>query len=377
MPWSEMSLMDLRREFVELARLPGANVAALCRRFGISRKAGYKWIERAATGEGLADRSRRPASSPKRTVAEVEARVVELRLEHPTWGGRKIRRRLLDLGAETAPAASTTSEILSRHGLIDPDEALRHQPFIRFEHDRPNALWQMDFKGHFAHAAGRCHPLTVLDDHSRFSICLAACENEQTRTVQDQLTIRFERYGLPDRINVDNGSPWGDSAGGRYTPLTVWLARLGVQVSHSRPYHPQTNGKDERFHRTLKADVIHNRMFQDLAHCQSAFDQWRNVYNTERPHQAIDMAVPASRYQVSPRAFPKTLPDLEYGPDDLVRKVQKNGHLHFKGRRFNLPDAFAGQPVGLRPTDHDGLWNVFFAAQLISQIDLRDQNGQT
>ena len=377
MPWSEMSLMDLRREFVELARSPGANVAALCRRFGISRKAGYKWIERVAAGEGLADRSRRPASSPKRTVAEAEARVIELRLEHPTWGGRKIRRRLLDLGAATAPAASTISGILSRSGLIDPNEAVRHQAFIRFEHDRPNALWQMDFKGHFAHAGGRCHPLTVLDDHSRFSICLAACENEKTQTVQDQLTVRFQRYGLPERINVDNGSPWGDSSGGRYTPLTVWLARLGVRVSHSRPYHPQTNGKDERFHRTLKADVIQNRMFQDLAHCQSAFDRWRCVYNTERPHQAIGMAVPASRYQVSPRPFPKTLPELEYGPDDIVRKVQHSGRLHFKGRRFNLPDAFVGQPVGLRPTDHDGLWNVFFAAQIISQIDLRDQNGQT
>jgi len=387
MPWSEMSLMDLRREFVELARSPGANVSALCRRFGISRKAGYKWLGRAAAGEGLADRSRRPVSSPKQTAAEVEGRVIELRLEHPTWGGRKIRRRLLDLGEEAAPAASTISEILSRSGLIDPAEALRHQAFIRFEHDRPNALWQMDFKGHFAHASGRCHPLTVLDDHSRFSICRAACENEQTLTVQDQLTLRFERYGLPDRINVDNGSPWGGGSGGagsgdgepcaRYTPLTVWLARLGVKVSHSRPYHPQTNGKDERFHRTLKADVIQNRTFRDLAHCQSAFDQWRTIYNTERPHQAIGMAVPASRYRVSPRPFPKTLPDLEYAPDDIVRKVQNCGRLHFKGRRFNLPDAFVGQPVGIRPTDHDGLWNVFFAAQLISQIDLRDQNGLT
>jgi transposase InsO family protein len=369
--------MDSRGEFVALALVEGANVSALCRRFGISRKTGYKWLERVASGDGVADRSRRPLASPARTAAAIEAAAVAMRVRHPTWGGRKIRQRLLDLGNQAVPAGSTISGILRRQGLIDPDEARQHAAFQRFEHPRPNALWQMDFKGHFAHATGRCHPLTVLDDHSRFSICLAACENERTQTVREQLTARFRRYGLPERINVDNGSPWGEGAGYRFTLLTVWLARLGIQVSHSRPYHPQTNGKDERFHRTLKADVLQGRVFGDIAQCQMAFDRWRAIYNTERPHEAIGMAVPASRYQVSSRRFPETLPEPEYRPDDLVRKVQKNGDLHFKGRILDLPKALVGQRVGLRPTLTDGVWEIIFAAHRIAQVDLRDAMVQS
>jgi transposase InsO family protein len=346
MPWPEVSRMDSRVEFLSLAAVEGANVSALCVRYGISRKTGYKWLGRIASGGGCEDRSRRPLSSPDRTGEAIAAAVIALRGDHPTWGGRKLRRRLVDLGHEVVPAASTISGILRRHGLIDPDAARRHQAFQRFEHDRPNSLWQMDFKGHFAHAAGRCHPLTVLDDHSRFSICLAACADERTQTVREQLTARFRRYGLPERINVDNGSPWGEGAGYRFTPLTVWLARLGIVVSHSRPYHPQTNGKDERFHRTLKADVIQGRLFGGIAQCQTAFDRWRTVYNTERPHQAISMDVPASRYRVSSRSFPEILPEPQYRPDDIVRKVQQGGEVHFKGRIVDVPKAFVGQRIG-------------------------------
>lgn len=369
--------MDSRREFLELASVAGANVAALCRRFEISRKTAYKWLARAAAGDGIEDRSRRPLVSPKRTAPAIETAMLELRARHPTWGGRKIRQRLVDLGSRAVPAASTISGILRRHGLIDPDEARRHMAFQRFEHARPNGLWQMDFKGHFAHATGRCHPLTVLDDHSRFSICLAACDDERTETVREQITARFRRYGLPERINVDNGSPWGEGPGYRFTLLTVWLARLGIKVSHSRPYHPQTNGKDERFHRTLKADAIQGKLFEDLAQCQTAFDRWRAVYNTERPHEAIGMAVPASRYQVSSRPFPESLPEPEYRPDDIVRKVQQGGDVHFKGRVFELPKALVGQRVGFRPSQIDGLWDVVFAAHGITQIDLRDAIGQS
>jgi len=372
MPWSEVSRMDSRAEFTKLALVEGANVSALCRRFGISRKTGYKWLGRVAAGSDVSDRSRRPHLSPERTASAIEDRVLELRHRHPTWGGRKLRHRLLDLGCEAVPAASTISGILRRHGLIDPDEALRHTAFQRFEHPMPNDLWQMDYKGHFAHGRGRCHPLTVLDDHSRFSICLAACENERTQTVREQLTSRFRRYGLPLRINVDNGSPWGEGPGYRFTLLTVWLARLGIRVSHSRPYHPQTNGKDERFHRTLKADVIQGAVFADLDQCQRAFDHWRTIYNTERPHEAIDMAVPASRYRMSDRPFPEILPEPEYRPDDLVRKVQKNGDVHFKGRVLDLPKSLVGQRIGLRPTQTDGVWSIVFAAYPIAQVDLRD-----
>jgi len=372
MPWSEVSIMDSRREFVVLARREDANKSALCRGFGISRKTGHKWLNRVQSGEGVADRSRRPRSSPSRTPAAMEAAVVEQRHLHPSWGGRKIARRLRDLGVSGVPAPSTVTDILRRHGLLDGPGAGEARSYQRFEHDRPNALWQMDFKGHFALARGRCHPLTVLDDHSRFNLCLAACGDERGETVQGRLSAAFRRFGLPERIITDNGAPWGNGPGSPYTPLGVWLMRLGVAISHSRPYHPQTMGKDERFHRTLKADLLGGPPFADLAHCQRAFDGWRMVYNCERPHDALDLEVPASRYQASPRPFPQTLPDIEYAPGHHVRRVQQGGWISFRAKPFRLPKAFRGYPVGLAPTTTDGLWDVCFASHRIAQIDLRD-----
>jgi transposase InsO family protein len=364
--------VELRREFVSLALQEGSNVSELCRRFKISRKTGYKWLGRSrAEGERFADRSRRPLESPTRTAAAVEAKVVSLRGEHPAWGGRKLRRRLEVLG-EGLPAASTITEILRRNGCLDASEAAKHKAFIRFEHPRPNGLWQMDFKGHVEmRAGGRCHPLTVLDDHSRYAVCIAACANEQTQTVQDRLIETFERYGLPERMTMDNGSPWGDGPGSPYTPLTVWLMRLGVRCGHSRPYHPQTQGKDERMHRSLKAEAM-QEVREDLDSWQAAFDAWRVVYNTQRPHQALDYAVPAQRYQPSPRRWTGCLPEPEYGPDDLVRRVQSNGRLSFKGYDLKVPKAFVGERVALRPAPDDGVWDVIFVAQRISQVNLRD-----
>jgi transposase InsO family protein len=372
MAWLEMSPMDLRAEFVMLAMVEGANRSALCRRFSISRKTGYKWLGRRELDEPLADRSRRPKCSPKQTPEAMTDAVVRLRDEHPTWGGRKLRHRLIGLGETSVPAASTITAILHRQDAIPADAASKHTTFVRFEHPHPNALWQMDFKGHFAHGQGRCHPLTVLDDHSRFSLCLAACEDERTETVRECLTATFRRYGLPERMMMDNGSPWGEAPEHRYTLLTVWLMRLGIRCGHSRPYHPQTNGKDERFHRTLKADVIQGRLFHDLGQCQQRFDTWRNIYNLERPHEAIGMAVPASRYQVSPHAFPEKLPEIVYAPDDQVRRVDKDGKIHFQGRVVTVSSAFRGQFVALRPTQIDGTWDIRFAANKVAQVNLRN-----
>ncbi|HYD31861.1 MAG TPA: IS481 family transposase [Azospirillaceae bacterium] len=374
MPWQEVSLMERRKEFVRLAEQEGANVSALCRHFGISRKTGYKWLGRAAADphEAFADRSRRPHSSPCRTPAAPEAAVLALRQAHPSWGGRKIRRRLQDLGSGAVPAASTISAILHRHGRLDPEQAAKHTALRRFEHPHPNALWQMDFKGHFATLDGRCHPLTVLDDHSRYALCLAACANEAGATVRAQLIRTFERYGLPERMTMDNGSPWGGEAGAGYTPLTVWLLRLGIRCSHSRPYHPQTQGKDERFHRTLKAELLQGPPFADLAACQRAFERWRGIYNLERPHEALGLLVPATRYRVSPRSYPGAAPEPVYGPGDTVRRVHDHGWISVRGRWYKLPKAFAGERVALRPTATDGLCDVFFVVQRIAQVDLRD-----
>lgn len=373
MPWMEVSAMSSRKEFVILASQEGVNVRELCRRFGVSSKTGYKWLRR-YRGEGVAglgEQSRRPQRSPSRTSPDLEDAVVALRQHHPAWGGRKIRVRLQAKGLQGVPSPSTITAILRRYNLIDPGEGPKHRPWIRFERQAPNELWQMDFKGHFPISNGRCHPLTVLDDHSRFAVGLEACGDEQGNTVQQRLTHIFRHYGLPRVMVMDNGSPWGSDADHPYTPLTVWLMRLGVGVSHGRPYHPQTQGKDERFHRTLKAEVLQGRSFQDLARCQRAFDQWRAVYNLERPHEALGYAAPASRYQPSPIPFPETLPPIEYGPEDKVRKVQAGGEIFFQGKTFRVGKAFIGYPVALRPTQKDGVYQVHFLTHPVAHLDLR------
>jgi transposase InsO family protein len=375
MPWSEVLTVSLRLEFVTLASAEGANVRQLCRRFGISPQTAYKWIERFRSGgcAALTDRSRRPLSSPERTATAMEDVVLQLRDQHPAWGGRKLHARLLALGHADVPAPSTITAVLRRHSRLRSVQAAT--AFVRFEQDAPNRLWQMDFKGHFATTSGRCHPLTVLDDHSRFALGLEACGNEQDSTVRGRLTALFRRYGLPERVLCDNGPPWGTSGSGqRYSALGVWLLRLGVGVGHGRPLHPQTQGKDERFHRTLKAEVIQGRTFDDLSVCQRRFEAWRQVYNHERPHEALGMAVPASRYRTSERPFPETLPEWQYGPTDAVRKVCSDGTISFRGRYVELGKSFRGERVAVRPTIEDGVFAVYFGVHKVAQADLRREN---
>ena len=373
MPWKSISVMQSRREFVRLAEQGGVSVAELCRRFGISRATEFAYLRRyRESGEaGLTDRSCRPLTSPRRSASEIEAKIVALRQAHPSWGGRKLGRRLRDQGVEGIPAVSTITEILRRHGLLDPDESVKHKPFQRFERSAPNELWQMDFKGHIAMETGRCHPLTVLDDHCRYSLGLVACGNETLPTVRGHLTEIFRRYGLPRAMLADNGSPWGGGGVDGYTAFEVWLMRLGIRMYHGRPYHPQTQGKDERFHRTLNVELLQAQRFADLARCQQAFDQWRRIYNEERPHEALGLAVPASRYQASPVSFPETLPVPQYDATDLVRHVNVDGYTSFKGRKLKLSQAFNGHQVAFRPTTIDGVWKVFFMRFNIADIDLR------
>ena len=359
MPWSQITVKEQREEFVQLAKQPHANVSELCRRFGISRKTGYKWLGR----QDLDDRSRRPKSSPNRTPAQQEAKVLALRAADPAWGGRKIAHLLeRDHGIEMAP--STANSVLKRHGLISAEASQAAKPWQRFEHEAPNALWQMDFKGHFPMAQGRCHPLTVLDDHSRFNIVLQAMDNERREDVQQALQAAFERYGLPDRINADNGAPWGTSVDGALTGLGVWLIRLGVWLSHSRPLHPQTNGKDERFHRTLNEEVLSRRLFTHLEHAQQVFIAWRHKYNHHRPHEAIGMRTPAQRYQASPRAMPSVLPTIEYDENETVRKVNSCGFISYKNQRLRVGKALMGQYVALRSSQtRANVFDVYFGHQ--------------
>jgi transposase InsO family protein len=373
MPWHEVSIMDQRREFVRLAMQEGTNRRELCRRFGIHPDTGYKWLGRWTADEELADRSRRPHSSPRQTDRATEERILAVRDAHPAWGARKIARCLEREGVK-APACSTVHEILRRHDRIvpPPGGAAASQ---RFEMPAPNLLWQMDFKGWMPLGnGGRCHPLTILDDHSRYDLCLEACANEQGGTVQDRLQLTFRRYGLPEAFFVDNGTPWGDSSGQRWTRLGVWLLKLGIAVLHSRPYHPQSRGKNERFHRTLQAEVFALKRFRDLGEVQRAFDAWRTTYNLERPHEALDQDVPASRYRPSTRSMPDRLPQIEYDDNEIVRRVgTTKAYVSFKGRLWKLPQAFYGERVAIRPLNADGQYGIFFGSHHIANIDLTVQ----
>lgn len=374
MPWNARDTMSLREEFVLLARQDGANRRELCRRFGISPQTAYKWLARHEQQgrDGLMDRSKRPKTCPRLTPPDLERAVLELRLKHPCWGGRKLSRRLQDLGHPPL-APSTITSVLHRHGLIDPQASDAATPWQRFEHAAPNDLWQMDFKGPFQTSEGPCHPLTVLDDHSRFNLGIRACPAQRARAVQEQLSGIFQRYGLPVRLNTDNGSPWGSPRQpGQLTELAIWLIRLGIRLSFSRPYHPQTNGKEERFHRSLKAEVLNGRSFHSLQQAQEAFDHWRDLYNHQRPHEALQLDTPTTHYRVSPRAYPERLPAIEYGPDDTVVTVKWGGEIKFRGRRVKLSNSLHGQPVAVRPDRKtEGLFEVFFVHHKLMQIDLR------
>lgn len=372
MPWQASSTEHLRQEFVALASAQAVSLAELCRRYQISRTTGYKWLNRHKLGEPLTDRSRRPHHSPTRTPEHIATEVIALRQAHPAWGGRKIHHRLIALGQADVPAPSTITHVLRRAGLLHQSGAQPQPPWQRFEHPRPNDLWQMDFKGHIKTGSQRIDPLTVLDDHSRYNLILQSCTNCRTTTVQQHLTQTFQRYGLPLRINMDHGQPWGAPAGTTHglSRLTIWLIRLGVRISFSRIGHPQTNGKDERFHRTLVAEVL-NRPYANPAELQQAFDHWRNIYNHQRPHEALNHQPPASRYQPSPRPYPATLPEWAYGPDDQVAVVKTNGAVKFNGTTLKVSSALKDQPIAFRPApEKDGCYHLYIGHHRFDTLNL-------
>lgn len=366
-------MVEQRLEFCRLAEGGGVPFAVLCRRFGIKRDTGYKWLARyRREGEaGLVDRSRAPKVSPRRTPGEIEELVVSVREAHPVWGGRKIRGFLLRQGHLGVPAASTITRILRSRGLLS--QKTRQGPFISFEHPAPNDLWQMDFKGWFwlRDRRHQVHTLGVLDDHSRYNLCLAACSNERTETVKGLLTGAFGNYGLPYRMLMDNGSPWGNDAGQPWTPLTVWLVDLGITIVHSRPFHPQTAGKEERFHLTLDLEVISQRPDWDTyQQVQDAYDDWRPLYNHHRPHDSLgETVVPADRYRPSPRDLPTRIEEPAYPDGTHHRRVDTiNGTISWRGHTHRVGRAFRGRTVGIRSTPQEGTYHVYYRHHHIRTI---------
>lgn len=285
MSWQEMDKMSLKISFIKQYQSGTIPMNQLCQRFTISRQTGYKWLRRfEEMGEqGLEEHSRKPLNSPSSSPTSMKELVFNTREKHPCWGGRKIRRLLINKGHEHVPAASTISGWLKSAGYID-NNGQQQKAFIQFEREEPNSLWQSDFKGHFAYERGRCHPLTILDDNSRYCIGIKASKKETGDIVKKAYIEAFKRYGVPEQINFDNGPPWGSLiAACRYTTFSIWLIENGIRVTFSAPHHPQTNGKIERFHKTLKAEVITPSFFSTLSDIQKAFDDWRDVYNYERP----------------------------------------------------------------------------------------------
>lgn len=374
MSWKESDRVSERLEFVRLASVPGANMSVLCKRFSVSRKTGYKWLNRwrAEGNPGLEDLSRRPKRSPGQTPPELEKIVVDLRMKHRSWGGRTLKKRLEDLGHANIPSPSGITSILHRHNLIIERESEKRRTFERFEREEPNELWQVDFKGDFEMTCGkRCYPLTILDDHSRYSLGIVACDTQKRATVTSHFRTVFLKYGIPRAIYVDNGNPWGNSRGPtRHSRFSTWLMRQDIEVIHGRPYHPQGRGKIERFHRTLNQEVLQGRRLANLEDAQKAFDPWRTVYNHQRPHHALELEVPASRYRVSDRTFKEVTGLFEYSDRFEVRKLHpKTAQFRFKGKGYRISEAFIGQPIGLSPTETDGLWDIYYCRFLIGQLN--------
>ena len=373
MGWKESDRVSERQEFCRLYEGGSLSMAELCRRFEVSRKTGYKWLTRWQAGgkSMLNDLSRRPHNSPRRSSDAIESEVVKLRRAHPKWGGRKLKKLLELRGVEAVPSASSITRILHRHGLIDPVESMKHEPWKRFEKESPNDLWQIDFKGDFAMSGGgRCYPLTLLDDCSRYSLGILACDNQRGTTVKNHFRNVFRKYGIPRAIYVDNGNPWGTSLKRtRHSRVSAWLMRQDIEVIHGRPYHPQGRGKIERFHRTLKLEVLQDRQLEDLSDAQSAFDPWRTCYNQDRPHESLNMAVPASVYQASVRRFNESPEPFQYSDRFKVRRTNKTGQFSFQNRSYRIGDAFTEQALGLSPTTTDGLWDVYYCRFPIAQLN--------
>jgi transposase InsO family protein len=369
--------MSQRLELIRLMGCEGSNIVELCRRLGVSRKTAYKWKKRyTSEGEaGLCDQSRRPQQSPRRSSELLERQVIGLRQKHPAWGGRKLRRRLPQQWDDSLPAASTITSILHRHGLIDEQASAARVAFKRFERDRPNELWQMDFKSPLRTTSEQVlHPLTVLDDHSRFALALHACGDQTGKTVQSRLIETFRIYGLPQAILCDNGPPWGVShTPWAFSKLSLWLLRLDVLVLHGRAYHPQTQGKDERFHGTMAAEVLRGRSFRNKNHLQRELDEWREVYNQQRPHEALGMQVPGQRYQMSERSYRERKVELCWAPDVSLRKVNSAGRISFGGVSYQVSEAFAGETIGLRATRQERMYEICYGRWCVGRLNEREK----
>jgi len=374
MPWKGETMEQRRETFVRRAISGEKSKSALCREYGISRPTGDKWIKRCLKGESMSDQSRAPFRTPNKTDSATEAEIVNLRVKHPAIGAKKLKRMLENKGKQ-APAYSTINAILHRNGLITKEASIAAKPLTHFEMPMPNDMWQADFKGHFAMKNGvRCYPLTVLDDHSRYCLCIDAKENEQHVGVQESFLRMFEMYGLPDTLLCDNGNPWGTAQSVGYTKFEVWLMEMGVLTKHGRVRHPQTQGKEERFNGTLKKERLRYREYEGFAHAQADFDEFRDFYNHERPHHALNLETPSTRYRESTKRMPEGLAGWEYGHGFEIKLVKKSGYITINRQGYFLSEAFGGKEVGLiESKSRKGLFHVVYRGFRVAKLCVDDR----
>jgi transposase InsO family protein len=380
MPWRETSPMEQRLDFVREYESELFTMTELAAQYGISRKTGYKWLERYDTdgAGGLQDRSRRPHGSPQATDPDLVEALVAQRRRHPRWGAKK----LLAIASRRQPDAewpcrSTVCTLLKQHGLVLPRQRRARSPHAPAGPLAPitavNEVWTTDFKGEFRTGDGRyCYPLTLRDGFSRFVL---RCDGFLDRTT-DATRRRFERafrdYGLPERIRSDNGGPFASPGLGRLSQLNVWWMRLGILPERIAPGHPEQNGSHEQFHSVLKAETTRPPA-PNCAAQQQRFRRFCREYNEERPHEALRDQPPASCYTPSPRPLPTRLPPLEYPGHMEVRLVSSNGCVSWASAPLFVATALAGEHVGFEEVD-DGIWTLRFATLALARYDERHRS---
>jgi putative transposase len=365
MPWQEESPMTLRHQFVRDAQRKTTPITELCAAYGISRKTGYKWLARYEHGgtPALADRSRRPQTSPTAISSDLVQALLTARTHHPTWGPRKLLRLVRHhWPTATWPARSTIALHLKHAGcVISPRRVRRpgHAGPPQAPMDMPNAVWTADFKGQFRLGdSALCYPLTIADGYSRLLLSCHALTSTQVAESRPVFVRAFREYGLPTRIRSDNGVPFATQALGRLSALSVWWIRLGILPDLIEPASPYQNGRHERMHRTLKRECTRPPRGSRRAQ-QQRLDEWRREFNELRPHEALNDATPAAAYTPSPRPYPTHLPPLEYPGHYEVRRVSYNGGIRWHKQWVNISQTLGGEYIGLVEID-DAEWDVYF-----------------
>lgn len=376
MPWDETTAMEQKVQFIRDWRRGSHTVSELCALYGISRKTGYKWIERYVEQgpDGLLDRSHARRENPNKTAAEVEQALLQMRLRHPGWGAKKLLVKVAQSEPELAlPHRSTVCDILSRNGLVAKKPRRRvigHPGRPSGQIELPNDCWSADFKGQFKTGDGvYCYPLTVTDNYSRYLLACQALPGTLLQPTQAVFTKLFKEYGLPRMIRTDNGVPFAAPTLGRLSRLSVWWIKLGVMPQLIEPGKPQQNGKHERMHRTLKDATTRPPAANGRAQ-QRKFNVFRREFNDERPHEALDMRVPDQLYTASPRPMPDKLLELEYPDRFEVRYVSANGGIRWRKGWVNVSGALIGEHVGLEEID-DGQWDVYFGPLKLGRLHER------